>query len=286
MQSKGDYALMNNIAYYNGKLSAIDEMTIPMKDRAVYFGDGVYDVAFIKNGRIFALDEHIARFRNSCRLIEIDFTMTDSELKAVFYAMLDKLEGFTDGILYWQSSRGTADRDHAYPENTVPANLLSYIKPKKLPDITKKIKLITLPDLRYSICHIKTINLIPNVMASEKAKAAGCEEAVFIRDGKVTECSHSNISILRDGIFITAPLDHTILPGIARGHVIEICKDQGIPVELRAFTPDEMMEADEILVTSTTTLCRSACEIDGRTVGGKAQDKVAEIQNSYLKKIG
>ncbi len=277
---------MNNIAYYNGKCSAIDEMTIPMKDRAVYFGDGVYDVAFIKNGRIFALDEHIARFRNSCRLIEIDFTMTDSELKAVFNGMLDKLEGFTDGILYWQSSRGTADRDHAYPENTVPANLLSYIKPKKLPDITKKIKLITLPDLRYSICHIKTINLIPNVMASEKAKAAGCDEAVFIREGRVTECSHSNISILKNGLFITAPLDHRILPGIARGHVIEICKGHGIPVELRAFTPEEMMEADEILVTSTTTLCRSACEIDGKPAGGKAQDKVVEIQNSYLKKIG
>ncbi|MHB1151338.1 MAG: aminotransferase class IV [Eubacteriales bacterium] len=277
---------MNNIAYYNGKISAIDEMTIPMKDRAVYFGDGVYDVAFIKNGRIFALDEHIARFRNSCRLIEINFTMTDSELEAIFRGMLEKLEGFTDGILYWQASRGTADRDHSYPEQNVPANLLSYIKPKKLPDITKSIKLITLPDLRYSICNVKTINLIPNVMASEKAKSAGCDEAVFIRDGRITECSHSNISIIKDGRFITAPLDCYILPGIARGHVIEICKEIGIPVELRTFTPQEMMEADEIIVSSTTTLCRAACEIDGKHVGGKANDMVRAIQNAYLKKIG
>lgn len=277
---------MNNIAYYNGKLSAIDEMTIPMKDRAVYFGDGVYDVAFIKNGRIFALDEHIARFRNSCRLIEINFIMTDSELEAVFNSMLDKLEGFTDGMLYWQASRGTADRDHTYPDSNVPANLLSYIKPKKLPDITKNIKLITMPDLRYSICNIKTINLIPNVMASEKAKKAGCDEAIFIRDGRITECSHSNISMIKDGKFITAPLDCYILPGIARGHVIEICKELGIQVELRTFTPDEMMEADEILITSTTTLCRAACEIDKKPVGGKAQDTVRDIQNAYLKKIG
>lgn len=277
---------MNNIAYYNGKISAIDEMTIPMKDRAVYFGDGVYDVAFIKNGRFFALEEHIARFRNSCRLIEINFTTSDSELEAIFCGMLEKLEGFTDGILYWQASRGTADRDHPYPDLGVPANLLSYIKPKKLPDITKSIKLITLPDLRYSICNIKTINLIPNVMASEKAKAAGCDEAVFIRDGRITECSHSNISIIKDGRLITAPLDSYILPGIARGHVIEICRELGIPVELRVFTPREMMEADEIIVSSTTTLCRAACEIDGKQVGGNANDMVREIQNAYLKKIG
>lgn len=256
-----------------------------MKDRAVYFGDGVYDVAFIKNGRIFALDEHIARFKNSCRLIEIDFTMSDGELETVFNGMLAKLVGFTDGILYWQASRGTADRDHTYPSGNVPANLLSYIKPKKLPDITKNIKLITLPDLRYSLCHIKTINLIPNCMASEKAKASGCEEAVFIRDGKVTECSHSNISILKDGEFITAPLDHRILPGIARGHVIEICHGLGIPVRLRAFTPEEMTKADEILITSTTTLCRAACEINGKTVGSKDRDTVREIQNTYLRRI-
>jgi D-alanine transaminase len=276
---------MNNIAYYNGRISTIDEMTIPLNDRAVYFGDGVYDVAFIKNGRIFALDEHIARFKNSCRLLEINFTMSDTELEQVFCGMLGRLEGFTDGILYWQASRGTADRDHIYPKESVPPNLLAYIKPKKLPDITRRIKLITLPDLRYSLCNIKTINLIPNVMASEKAKKAGCDESVFIRDGRITECSHSNISILKDGHLITAPLDCHILPGIARGHIIGLCGNLGIPVEERVFTPDEMMAADEILVSSTTTLCRAVCEIDGQPVGGKAPDTVNAIQQAYLKKI-
>ncbi|MDD4772242.1 MAG: aminotransferase class IV [Eubacteriales bacterium] len=277
---------MNNIAYYNGKISTIDDMTIPMKDRAVYFGDGVYDVAFIKDGRIFALDEHIQRFMNNCRLIEIDFNLTAKELERVFNGMLGQLDNFSDGMLYWQASRGTADREHVYPGSNVPANLLSYIKPKSFPDLTKGIKLITLPDPRYSLCHIKTINLIPNIMASEKAKKSGCDEAILIRDGRVTECSHSNISIIKNGRFITAPLDCYILPGIARGHVIEICGSLGIPVEQRIYTPEEMMEADEILVTSTTTLCRAACEIDNRPVGGKSKDTVRHIQDAYLKKIG
>jgi D-alanine transaminase len=276
---------MKNIAYYNGKISTIEEMTIPLNDRAVYFGDGVYDVALIRNGRVFALDEHMARFKNSCRLLEIDFPMTDSELEAVFIGLIEKLDDFTDGTLYWQSSRGTAERDHTYPGDDVPANLLVFIKSKQLPDLTKHIKLITLPDLRYSICNIKTINLIPNVMASQKAKNAGCDEAVFIRDGRITECAHSNILIIKDGHFITAPLDCYILPGTARRHIIGLCKDLGIPVEERTYTPEELMAADEILTSSTTTLCRSACELDGKPVGGKAQDIVKAIQAAYFKKI-
>lgn len=276
---------MNDIAYYNGKTSTIDKMTVPLNDRAVYFGDGVYDVALIRNGRVFALDEHMARFKNSCRLLEIDFPMTDSELETVFDGLLAKLDGFTDGTLYWQSSRGTAERNHTYPEGDAKANLLIFIKPKQLPDITKCIKLITLPDLRYSLCNIKTINLIPNVMASQKAKNAGCDESVFIRDGRITECAHSNVSIIKDGHFITAPLDCYILPGTARGHIIGLCKELGIPVEERIYTPEELMAADEILASSTTMLCRAACEIDGKPSGGKAQDIVKAIQAAYIKKI-
>lgn len=276
---------MENIAYYNGKTAAVEELTLPINDRAVYFGDGVYDVAMIKNGKIFALGEHLARFRNSLRLLEIEFDKTDAELTDIFRSLLGKLDGFTDGILYWQASRGTAFRDHVYPEKGVPANLLITIKPKKFADTKEKLKLITLPDARYSMCNIKTINLIPNVMASQKAKAAGCDEAVFIRDGYVTECSHSNVSIIKNGRFITAPLDNHILPGVARAHILALCAEHGIPVEQRRYTAEELWEADEIIVSSTTKLCGAVNKLEGRPVGGRAADILETLQDAYIKKL-
>ncbi len=276
---------MKNIAYYNGKIDTIENMQIPMLDRAVYFGDGVYDVAYIKDGSVFALDEHIKRFINSCHLIDIIPPMDTEQLENVFYSMLENIDDKSSCILYWQSSRGTAERDHTYPKN-VKSNLMAYIKPKSLPDIKKRIKLISSPDLRYELCNVKTINLIPNVMASERAKRAGCDETVLVRNGIVTECSHSNISILKDGKFITAPLDNHILPGIARGHVISLCKELGIPVEERHYDYETLISADEILVTSTTTLCRAAFMLDDREVGGLDSEKVEAIQNAYLSKLG
>lgn len=275
---------MRNIAYYNGQTSLIEDMKIPMLDRAVYFGDGVYDVAFAFRGKLFAFDEHAARFMNSCRLLDLEPPETKEGLREIFEAMLSKVDDRGSNIIYWQASRGTADRNHSYPQG-VKSNLLAYIKTKALPDIYHKIKLITAPDVRYSLCNVKTINLIPNVMANEAAVRAGCDEAVLIRDGIVTECSHSNVSFIKNGVFNTAPLDCHILPGIARGHVIKLCGQLGIPVKEYHYTPDELFNADEIVVTSTTTLCRSACELDGKAVGGKAPELLEKLQKAYLDKV-
>lgn len=275
---------MRNIAYYNGEISTLEELKIPVLDRAVYFGDGVYDVAFIDNGHFFALDEHIDRFMNSCRLIEIEPPCSREELEEIFCGLIAKLEGIKSGILYWQASRATANRDHPYPTNAK-ANLLVWIKEKGLPDIKVPLKLMTVPDVRYSLCHIKTINLLPNVIASQRAVEAGCDEAVQIRDGVVTECAHSNISIIKDGVFITHPLDCRILPGIARKHVLALCRELGIPVEEREYGLNELMNADEIIVTSTTKLCSAANVLDGYKVGGKAPELVEKIQDAYQAKV-
>lgn len=275
---------MKNIAYYNGKISTLEELCIPVLDRAVYFGDGVYDVASINNGRFFALDDHLNRFVNSCRFIDITPPAEPDALAAIFGDLLERMGGIEEGILYWQASRGTAERNHPYPLNSS-SNLLAYIKEKKLPDLTKRLKLITRPDIRYSMCNVKTINLIPNVIASQRAVEAGCDEAVFIRDGVVTECSHSNVSILSGGVLITHPLDNHILPGVARGHMLRLCGELGIPVEEREYGVSELVNADEILVTSTTKLCAAACELDGKPVGGRADEIVKRIQKAYTDKV-
>lgn len=271
-------------AYYNGTILPLEELSIPAMDRAVYFGDGVYDVAYGKNGKYFRIDDHLNRFFNSCRLLEINLGLTHDELLGELDRLLACCDDTSSFVIYFQASRGTAPREHSYPENAR-ANLMMFINSKKLADLTHPIQLITADDIRYSMCNVKTINLIPNVMANEKAKEAGCAEAVFIRDGRVTEGSHSNVHILKDGKFITAPLDNHILPGIARSHLILLCGQLGIPVEERIYTPEELENADEILVSSTTTLCRRADRLNGKPVGGKAVALYETLRDAYLHMI-
>jgi len=276
---------MNNIAYYNGKTGPIDEMTIPMNDRVVYFGDGVYEVAYVKNHKPFALYDHLDRFYNSCRMMSIDFYMTREELTELVQSLIDQIDTDEECILYWQCSRGTAPRKHYFPNPPVKPNLLAYVKPLAIPPMKNRIKLLTVEDLRFFYCNIKTLNLIPNVFASQKAEEAGCNEAIFHRGDMVTECSHGNISIIKNGALKTAPLNNLILPGTVRKHLLEFCNANGIPVDETAFTIAEMMDADEVIVTSTTTMMRAACEIDGQPVGGKLPELVEKIQNGYIERI-
>ena len=272
---------MKTLGYYNGKFGEIEEMSIPMNDRACYFGDGVYEATMSRNYNIFLIDEHLDRLYNSAGLLKIKIEQTKEEMKAILNEMVSKMDT-GDNFIYWQVSRGTAARNHIFPEG-VSSNLYITISSKQIPDIYKKIKLITEEDTRFLHCNIKTINLIPSVMASQKAKEAGCTEAVLHRGDRVTECAHSNVHIIQDGIFKTAPTDHLILPGITRANIIIACKKLGIPVDETPFTLDELMNADEIIVSSSSTLCRGAEEINGKKVGGNAPELLKKIQDEVLR---
>lgn len=282
MIKKGD-GVLKNLGYYNGNYGEIEEMSIPMNDRVCYFGDGVYDATYSRNYKIFALDEHIDRIYNSASLLNINITETKDEMKAILQEMVDKMDS-GENFVYWQVTRGTAKRNHAFPENEK-TNLWITISPKDIVDTYKKIKLITMEDTRFFHCNIKTLNLIPSVMASEKAKQAGCDETVFHRGERVTECAHSNVHIIKDGAFVTAPTDNLILPGIARAHLIKACKKLGIPVSEVPYTVDELMNADEIIVSSSGSLCLAAEEIDGKRVGGKAPELLKKLQDEVLREF-
>ena len=271
---------MKTLGYYNGTYDEIDNMSIPMNDRVCWFGDGVYDAGPCRNHKIFALDEHVDRFFNSAGLLDIKIPCTKAELKELLQSLVHKMDS-GDLFLYFQVTRGTAVRTHEFPEH-VPANLWVMIKPLATPDLSKRIKLITVEDTRFFHCNIKTLNLIPSVMASEKAKQAGCQEAVFHRGERVTECAHSNCHILKDGILYTAPADNLILPGIARAHLIRICKKLEIPVSETPYTLKDMMEADEVLVTSSTKLCVGTSAIDGAPAGGKAPELLDRILDAIM----
>ena len=271
---------MKNLGYYNGKIGELEEMSIPMNDRVCWFGDGVYDAGPCRNYHIFALDEHIDRFFNSAALLDIKMPVTKQELKDLLNDLVKKVDT-GDLFVYYQVTRGTGIRDHAFTEG--PGNLWVMLKPAKISDGLEPIKLITVEDTRFFHCNIKTLNLIPSVMATQKAKDAGCQEAVFYRPGgRVTECAHSNVHIIKDGKLYTAPTDNLILPGIARAHLIRLCKKLEIAVSETPYTLDDLFAAEEVLVTSSSNLCLHANEIDGKPVGGKQPELLEKIRKALL----
>lgn len=274
---------MENLGYYNGTFGPIEQMSIPMNDRVCFFGDGVYDAGPCRNYHIFALDEHIDRFYNSAALLDIQMPLGKEELKALLEELVHKVDT-GDLFVYYQVTRGTGMRNHVYTEG--PGNLWVTLTPQNLSDGKEPLKLITTEDTRFFHCNIKTLNLIPSVMASERAKRAGCQESVFYRPGgRVTECAHSNVHIIRDGKLYTAPTDELILPGIARAHLIRACKKLGYAVSETAFTLEDLYAADEVLVTSSSNLCRFAREIDGRPVGGRAQEMLEQIRSTLMEEF-
>ena len=272
---------MKNLGYYNGTWDEIENMTIPMGDRVCFFGDGVYDATYSRNYKIFSLDEHVDRFYSSAKLLEIDLPLSKEELKALLTELVQKMDT-GENFVYFQATRGTAAvRNHIFPQG-VRANIWINIYHKEILELTKRVQLITLEDTRFLHCNIKTLNLIPAVIASQRAKEAGCFEAVFHRNGRVTECAHSNVHILKDGKLITAPTDNLILPGIARKHIIAACTKLNIPVLEEPYYLEQLFDADEILISSAGALCLVADTIDGKAVGGKATELVEKLQNYLL----
>lgn len=285
---------MNTLAYYNGKIDEIDQMMIPMNDRVSFFGDGCYDAFYCRNYKIYCLDKHLDRFYRSARLLDMEVPMEREELTSLLNELIRKVDDH-EQFIYIQLTRGTGMRDHAYGSAQFSHNLWITLKPCKVVDTYKPISAITVEDKRFYYCNIKTLNLLPNVLAAEKARESGCHEAIFYRaperngdseanrlQGRVTECAHSNISILQNGTFRTAPLDDQILPGIARSNLIEMCGKLGIPVDETPFTVAELMAADEIIQSSSGSFCVPVNQIDGKSVGGKDPETLKRLQDALV----
>jgi len=255
-------------------------MTIPMTDRACYFGDGVYDAAYSRNFRIFTLDEHIDRFFRSAAALDLKLGHTKEELGGILCGMLRKMDS-GECFVYWQATRGAALRSHTYPDPAQRANLWIMLRPASVLPLERRLGLITVEDTRYLHCDIKTLNLLPNCMAAEQAKRAGADEAVFHRGDRVTEGTSKNCHIIKGGVFITAPTDHLILAGVARTHLLRACAALGIPTQIRPFTLEEMFAADEVVMSSAGCFGLAAESVDGKPVGGKAPELLAKLHR-YL----
>lgn len=275
---------MKHIGYYNGEIGPLEEMKIPMLDRAVYFGDGCYDAAMFSNNRIFALEDHLDRFYNSCRLLEIPFDMEREALTKELQKCIDANE-LSEGMIYWQCSRGTYYRSHNFPPETVKPNLMIFTVPDEIIPMDTTYKLISMEDTRFLHCNIKTLNLIPSVIAYQRCIEAGCQETLFHRQGQVTECAHSNVLILKDGTLHTPPRDNLILPGITLKHLILLAKENNIPVIEAPFSMDELKNADEVIISNSGAFCIRADELDGEPIGGKDPKTLKILQDAYRDKF-
>lgn len=275
---------MNAIGYYNGTIGALDEIKIPLLDRAVYFGDGCYEACFVQNKKAFELEAHLDRFEQSMALLKIVPPKSREALKA---ALSDCMAAYgpDTGLLYWQCSRGTAKRQHNFPDASVPSNLAIMITPKPRPEAHGTVRLMTAKDIRFTMCNVKTLNLLPNVLINQQATEQGYDEAIFVRDGIVTECTHSNVHLLKDGALWTHPTDRYILPGITRMGLIGICNALGVPVREEPFPKEALFTADEVLISASGAGVRSATEIDGAPVGGKATALLHLLQDEYDRKL-
>ena len=246
-------------AYVNGVFCNTSRAYLSIHNRSLLFGDGVYDAVIARKGHIFMPNEHINRFFNSARNIGMESSMSESEILAV----LEQLAAFNAAecvFLYFQLSRTYHKRRHS--ANGCKVSFFATAAPIEPPNPEKHLHLITAKDLRYSICHIKTVNLLPSVLAATEADAKGADEAILVRNGTVTECAHSNIHIIKSGSIITHPLNRYILPGISRLHLIRTAANQGIPFIERPFTLAELYNADSVIITSTSRIAQTAAIID------------------------
>ena len=270
---------MENIGYYNGTFAPMDQLMIPALDRGVYFGDGVYEALRVEQHRFFALKEHLSRFRDSLAFLRIDFPMTDAALTAILQEAADRVESDSQQ-LYFQVTRATAMRTHSFPE-TGEANLLVFSRGVALADLQEHRRVVVLPDTRWGHCNIKSLNLIPSVLAAQAAKERGCSEAVFHRDGVVSECSSSNLLLLKNGVLRTAPANERILPGVTRAHFLMLAREIGVPVDETAFTLEQMMDADELLITSTSAHGLPVGFVDDKPVCGRDEALLRKLQKAY-----
>lgn len=244
---------------------------VPALDRGFMFGDGVYEVIPVYNGRPFALARHLKRLNNSLEEINLPSPMTDEEWQSLMLAGIEK-SGETTASLYLQVTRGVAPtRDHRYPDGVKPT-VFMMVSPSKLLERNQvdPLNMVTMDDFRWSRGHIKTISLIAAGMLRNEAIARGADDVILVRDGIVTEASASNVFIASKGVLVTPPKSRHILHGITRDVIVELARDNGIAVEERDFTVEELLAADEVMISSSSHEVWPVGSIDGKTVGNGA----------------
>jgi D-alanine transaminase len=280
---------MARIAYVNGRYLPLAHAGVSVEDRAYQFADGVYEVFALRGGALLDFEGHMARLARSLRELRIAAPMSEAALKHVICETVRR-NGLSDGLVYLQVSRGAGRRDHGFPPPGTRRTLVVTVRPISWEANEARAKLgvavITVPDLRWRRCDIKSVALLPNVLAKQEAREAGAVEAWFVdADGKVAEGASSNAWIVVEGsTLVTHALDHAILPGITRATLLRAAESLELKVVERAFTVAEALGADEAFNTGAATFVTPVVRIDGASIGSGRPGPVAlTLRQAYLR---
>ena len=275
---------MTRIVYVNGDYVPEDQAKISVFDRGFLFADGVYEVTSVLDGKLIDFAGHAARLARSLSELEMAAPVTEAELLEIHRELVAR-NNVTEGLVYLQVTRGAADRDFAYPEDTAPT-LVLFTQTKNLvnsPAAEKGLRVISIDDIRWGRRDIKTVQLLYPSMGKMMAKKAGADDAWMVEDGFITEGTSNNAYIVKDGRIITRHLGNEILAGITRTAILRFAREAQMVVEERAFTLDEAKAADEAFITSATTFVYPVVQIDEAVLGnGKPGPVARRLREIYL----
>ncbi|MCK4259585.1 MAG: D-amino-acid transaminase [Halanaerobiales bacterium] len=274
---------MGKIVYFNGEFKPYSEAHIEVYDRGYNFADGIYEVVVIFNGVPLKMEEHFIRLQQSAVALEINLPDCEKLMEDAM-ELIKKNNSYEVSTLYIQVTRGSEVRKHVYSDDLIPNIVMTVKEFKGHPEAyyQEGAKAITVPDERWSRCNIKTICLLPNIMAKKVAKRAGAFEAIQIRDGFVTDGTSSNVFIVKDGEIITPPATNYILNGITRQVILAEAEKIGLSTQERSVSLAELLNADEVFLTGTTTEVMPLVEIDGKVIGlGKPGSYTKKLMDHY-----
>jgi D-alanine transaminase len=269
------------IVYLNGQYLPIEEAKISVLDRGFIFGDAVYEVWRLVKGKLFESERHLARLASG--LSDVHIAAPAEAQRAKLHEISDRLvkeNGLAGGesSLFLEMSRGVAPRAHQYPKPPVPPTVFLMASPFNPPEElrAKGAGVILIDDVRWKRCNVKTTQLLPNVMAKQEAFEHECLDAIFVRDGMITETSHANVMAVVGGAVWTHPVDGSVLPGVTRDVVLEVARAQGIPVREEPMTVEAFRKADEVFLVGTLSDVMPIVKVDGKPVGAGTPGPVSQ----------
>jgi D-alanine transaminase len=279
---------MTRIVYLNGEYLPDHEAKISIFDRAVTFGDAIYDVAGVLDGKLVDFEHHMQRYFNSLRKLGIESPLSHDEILAAFRELVTR-NAIDEGLVYMQVTRGTAERDFVWPEGIEPnVFMFTQVKTSAENEASKTgVTLASTEDIRWARRDIKSVNLLAQVLAKRKAHEAGADEALmFDPDGFITECGCTSFFIVQGNRILTRPLSNDILPGVTRRAVVALCEKHDLQLEETKFTLADALSADEAFISGASSYVLPVREIDGQSMGKETPGPVTRhMQKIYLEFI-
>lgn len=273
------------IAYVNGQFLPENEASISVFDRGFLFGDGIYEAISVIDGKLIDVAPHLERLDRSLDAVAMRAPLSHPQIISMLRELVAK-NNFSEGLLYFQITRGAAPRAFIFPPDSVDSSLVAFTLPMPLldrQDVIEGVKIISIPEQRWKRRDIKSIGLLPQCLGKQAAAEQGCYEAIMIEDGLITEGTSSSFYIIKDNTLITRPLSSAILPGVTRRAVLALAEQDEVKIEERLFSLDEVYAADEACLTAASTFVMPVVEVDGKCIGtGKPGKLVMRLRALYI----